>query len=79
MLADNPKELLSEVTRVRDQVAAEAAEPMQHWRSMLARDEFRASAETSRIIWRCGTSICGRRRPRWRPGGWPCWDDARAG
>ena len=45
MLADNPKELLSEVTRVRDQVAAEAAELMQHWRSMLARDEFRASAE----------------------------------
>jgi pyruvate kinase len=45
MLADDPKELLNELTRIRDTVVAEAAELMRRWEPMLRRDDFRASAE----------------------------------
>ena len=45
MLADDPKELLDELTRIRDTVVAEAAELMRRWEPMLRRDDFRASAE----------------------------------
>jgi pyruvate kinase len=45
MRADDPKELLAEITRVRDQVAGEAAELMRRWKPTLRRDDIRASAE----------------------------------
>jgi pyruvate kinase len=45
MLTDDPKDLLEEVTRIRDKVTSEGAELMQRWAPILQRDEFRASAE----------------------------------
>jgi pyruvate kinase len=45
MLADDPKKILNELTRVRDQVIAEATELMRRWEPMLRRGDFRASAE----------------------------------
>ena len=45
MLADDPKGLLNELTRIRDTVVAEAAALMRRWEPMLRRDDFRASAE----------------------------------
>jgi pyruvate kinase len=45
MLDDDPKALVSELTRVRDMVIAEATELMRRWEPMLRRGDFRASAE----------------------------------
>lgn len=45
MQVDDPKELLRELTRIRDMVIADAAELMHRWEPMLHRDDFRASAE----------------------------------
>lgn len=45
MLPDDPKNLLDEVSRVRDTVTAEARELMERWAPMLRRKPFRASAE----------------------------------
>src|SRR5271166_3254313 len=45
MLADDPKELLNELTRIRDTVIADAAELMHRWEPRLRRHDFRASAE----------------------------------
>lgn len=45
MLADDPKRLLSDLTRIRDKVTAEGAALMRRWKPMLRRDDFHASAE----------------------------------
>jgi hypothetical protein len=78
MLADDPKELLNELTRIRDTVVAEAAELMRRWEPMLRRDDFRASAENLAHYVPCAVSTSGRRRRRWRPGASLRWPVARA-
>jgi len=45
MLADDPKKLLDEISRVHDAVAAEGAELMRRWEPLLRRSDFRESAE----------------------------------
>ena len=44
MLADDPKELLDQISSVRDTVAAEAAELMRRWEPRLKRGDFQKSA-----------------------------------
>ena len=45
MLADDPKELLEQVTSVRDKITTEAAELMRRWKPRLKRGDFQKSAE----------------------------------
>ena len=79
MSADDPKELLEQISSVRDKIAAEAAELMRRWEPLLKRGDFQKSGQTSPVTWCCGTSTCGRCRLRSRPGALLRSDDARAG
>lgn len=79
MQVDDPKELLRELTRIRDMVIADAAELMHRWEPMLHRDDFRASAENlahyvalRRIDLRPVQAL-------WRPGASPRWAAAKPG